>query len=913
MSQRARSATAMPLADLIDTYGRSPRSKRGSAFAREHTLQVITQLGVPPDLRYLRDGFERTLKCIDAFGSVLDGCLRMVPGALSAAEFAAELGTLLIWIDSQGWQATDPRLAKMARAASDAPHPLDGYALSVCHHWSNLFYTVAPTAAAASPGDAAQAYEALVQEFSMYVLAAQSQVEPGRYLAYCREWHVTSEQPHQTFYPSSRLASRVADASRAVRRLSLAPSGAMFTALADPAHGSTLADRVVAARQRHWSGNLQQVLDAIDRLLEEVVPGWRRPASSGSAGGSPRHAPQHMLRRTFHDGYVRVSESPCIALIRETDLGARMETTVQRPATVEEVTAELLVTPGPVDQDGRVEATPSSEENARGEAREAAEAQLDGQEWLPQDEAAPAGAIEALVLPEGESEGLARPGVRPGTASRWAADWLRRMHMAHPLVPGRLELDQVRGLLRAMADPKKVEPENAAAAACMHAAIALGRSLEAGCTLKIHTSLQRATLEPDRIHYGLAERQWVVFAPPPAWRETPAAECERALWPQVRLIDRTSFWRLLEAHGLAHPGVPVRRLTEVRRDELLRWTGDHLPRIAAPADACRDFLFHRLLAVTRGDLGIARLITGRELAHSATVAHYAYYRTETVWNAYRRSWQEDASAPAAAAETGPVAEVAASTIRHGYGARRVPEVGAVRQLVEWLRERVRRSAGAERHNLYTAYTWVGLVLGTAMRPVTTIVLHDPVSGMGRFPVMTFVDKARSDYHRRITALPAALAEHLDRYAHYLRALDLEMRGTGAAGGAHALPFRYCDEDSAGGDSPKGGKQEKDRQADRRWRAFRPSDFQHLCGAVFGLELYALRRFVRTELAQDEGLTAEDVDAWMGHWFDGLSPVDRLSTYPMGRLQEIAGGAAARLLAKTSFKALWIDQRWGLRS
>lgn len=127
MSQRARSATAMPLADLIDTYGRSPRSKRGSAFAREHTLQVITQLGVPPDLRYLRDGFERTLKCIDAFGSVLDGCLRMVPGALSAAELAAELGTLLIWIDSQGWQATDPRLAKMARAASDAPHPLDGY------------------------------------------------------------------------------------------------------------------------------------------------------------------------------------------------------------------------------------------------------------------------------------------------------------------------------------------------------------------------------------------------------------------------------------------------------------------------------------------------------------------------------------------------------------------------------------------------------------------------------------------------------------------------------------------------------------------------------------------------------------------------------------------------------------------
>lgn len=911
----------MPLAGLIDAYGRSPDTKRRSAPAREHAVQVAAQLGMLPKLKYLRDGIERSLRCVTAFGMVLDSCLLMVPGALSAAELAAELQALLSWIESQRWLADDPRLAEMARTAGDAPHPLDGYALSVCHHWSNLFYALDPAAATSASG-ADQAYEALMQEFSMYVIAAQSAATPERYLAYCREWLANDEQPKWSFYPSSRLASRVGEASRAVRRLSLAPYGSLFAALTDPARGAALADRVASARNGRWPFDLQEALEKIDRLLEDVVPGWRRPRPRVAAGGSPKHASQRMQRRQFGDGYVRISESSCIALIRETGLGVAAETTVQSPATVEELTAELLETRGPVDQGEEVvagrkrkkDAQEPTREAAQMAAREAAEAQLDGQEWLSVAEAVPDGAIEALVLPEGEAEHLARPGVRPGTASRWAADWQRRMHMAHPLVPGRLELDQVRGLLRAMADPEKIKPENAAAAACMHAAIALGRSLEAGCTLELHESLQHTTLQADRIHYGLAERQWVVFAPPPAWQETPVAACERALWPQVRLIDRTGFLGLLQAHSLAHSGMPVKRLTESRRAALLHWVGEQLAGITAPIDACRDFLFYRLLAVTRGDLGIARLITGREHAHSATVAHYAYYRAEAVWDVYRRSWQEGTGAAADVAERDPVGDVPASMVRHGYGARRVPEASAVRQLVEWLREQIRQTAGAERHNLYTAYTWAGLVLGTAMRPLTTVVFHDPAIGEGCLPFTTFVDKARTDYHRRITALPAALAAHLDRYAHYLRALDLETRGIGAAGAphaSHALPFRYCEEDKKEKNGNAGSRDEKGE--DRRWRAFRPSDFERLCGPVFGLELYSLRRFVRTELAQDGKLTAEDVDAWMGHWFDGLSPVDRLSTYPMGRLQEIAGGAAARLLSRMSFKPMWIDQQRGLRS
>ena len=68
-------------------------------------------------------------------------------------------------------------------------------------------------------------------------------------------------------------------------------------------------------------------------------------------------------------------------------------------------------------------------------------------------------------------------------------------------------------------------------------------------------------------------------------------------------------------------------------------------------------------------------------------------------------------------------------------------------------------------------------------------------------------------------------------------------------------------------------------------------------------MYALRRFVRTELEASAGVESEDVDAYMGHWLFGASPFDPLSTYPLRRLYEFAHGPLAELLTRVGFVPL----------
>lgn len=458
--------------------------------------------------------------------------------------------------------------------------------------------------------------------------------------------------------------------------------------------------------------------------------------------------------------------------------------------------------------------------------------------------------------------------------------------MAHRLQPGRLQLSDIERLLAAMRGVRKnpETSEKAAGIVALHAAIALGRPWEQGCSLEIHQSLSGKALDPDRPHYGLAERQWAVVAPPPAWASKSVTRCERPQWTDIRLRDHTGVLELLETHGFAVPGQPLGRPTASRRREIERWAGVRLPRTDSPLSGCGTFLFGRLLEVSRGDLGIARLITGRTHAHSESIAHYAYYDARYVWNAYSQCWSAAAPAgrpPDRGQPRGPVPNTS-----NGYGARRVPTVDAVKALICQLQQRIRGAKGAERHNPYTAYTWLGMVLGTGLRPVVEPHLFPFASRVGSQQVVTYLDKARTDYHRRVSVVPRLLAAHLDRYAHYVRGLDRDSTNSGEFR-RHPFRYRACETG--------------------QFRAFRPGDFEEICEQDFDLELYSLRRFFRTQLMQDPNLTAEDVDAAMGHWFDGLSPHDRLSTYPMMRLHGLAMGVADRLLRAVSFKPLWIDQ------
>lgn len=874
----------MPLADLIGSY-RIYRQQ--SAGQQKHVddggLRLASQLGLPPDLRYLRDGLRRSLACIETYGSQMLPYLHRLPGPpLRPDELASEINAMLAWVDLQGWPATDSRNWEMARLSPTARHPLHGHSLSITHHWANLFYTAKPDETTQS-SEARRAYDALMAEFSVYVLAAQARIEPIAYLDYCTTWQETRKQPSEAADPENQLTNQVAAASRIVRRLSLPKYQRLFAALTTAPEAANLDLRVKQIARWSLDFDERDALDAIAGLLKGIAP-WRQRTRRRSKRNDQKRTKGRIVREKYADGYVRVADGACLATAFETAQGVRFETIVPHPPDAEELATELLATrtATSIEDEGLIFPTHDLGTDALALAR----AKLDGQQWIPVDERTPDGGMDYITISDDESGDQAVQGVHPGSSSRWAADHRRRALMTHRLQPGRLQLRDIEVVLSAMrrALKKSETREGAAGKIALHAAIALGRSWEQGCSLEIHQSLLGQTLDPDRLHYGLAERQWAVVAPPPAWASESVTRSERPQWSEIRLRDHTGFLELLETHDFAGPGQPLGRPTAARRREIERWAGVRLPGTDSPLSGCGTFLFGRLLEVSRGDLGIARLITGRTHAHSESIAHYAHYDARHVWDAYSQCWVATAPAEGPSDRRQPRGRV--QNTSNGYGARRVPTMDAVRALICQLQRRIRGAKGTERHNPYTAYTWLGMVLGIGLRPVVEPHLFPFANRVGSQQVVTYLDKARTDYHRRVSVVPRLLATHLERYAHYLRGLDRESTNSGEFR-RHPFRYRACETG--------------------QFRAFRPGDFEQICEPDFDLELYSLRRFFRTQLMQDPNLMAEDVDAAMGHWFDGLSPHDRFSTYPMVRLHGLAMGAADRLLRAVSFKPLWIDQ------
>lgn len=825
---------------------------------------LVTQIGVPPDLRYFVDGLRRTKKCLERCAGELDICLRTVPGALEADALTEGIDALLVWGASQQWPADDPRLEPMQRVSSTARNPLSGDYLSVLFHWGNLFYSLEPgnDGSAGSAGGSATAghddpvrYEDLMAEFSGYVIATQARIDSGTYLEFCRSWCAHENLLSlldNPIYPSGQLFSRVGSASRAARRLSLKEHRALFSWLTDPANGEALHQRVFAALGRSWRTGDQELIEHFARLLEKTRPGWRRPQPvrgfRAPARRASRASSQH---RTFRDGYVRVPGQDVIRLDFITDEGIRVEHFQPMP--------EGLAI---LDEEGVGEDESGSAPAGSGPG----EAGFDGSEWIPTGEQRTEGDIDALLL----EPGLAGDKQPAALTARWAQDHLRRYQLALGITHMRLSQREVHRLLGELARVDVAAADKEALLA-LHACLSLGRPMEQIAGLEIHAGTARAGLDATRLHYFLGSRQWVVACPAPAWGKLRRERIERTQWPALWLNDHTAFFELLDRLGLALPGQPFQRITQNRRRAIGDFLGRALPRSEASLERCSGFLFHRLLQVTGGDLGIASLITGHSHAPSRSVAHYANYRPRQIWNAYEDAWR------ATHRTQSPHPETPGDS--GGYGAKRVPTIEAVRALVQalagWTRD-VRASPCA-RHNAYTAYTVIGMVLGLAMRPVTDVLITE-IGGAGDDALLaSFVDKARSDYDRRVNPLPGRLIEHLCRYANYRTAIRVLPWTAGCASN-----FLYRDPDSG------------------KASVFRPSHFGGIAGDAFPLELYALRRFVRSELQRTPGVEGEDVDACMGHWPFGASPFDPLSTYPPRRLRDFAAGPLDGLLGAVGF-------------
>lgn len=793
-------------------------------------LQLVTQLGIPPNLASLVDGMERTVACLTRFSAELDACLSIVLGdAMGADALVRGIQAALDWAATQPWPVDDIRLQLMQRPDPQSPHPLSRYCLSVLAHWPNLYYALEPGDDSRQDDSAWSRYDVLMAEFSVYVLAAQATIDPAHYRDYVRTWCTNRRLPDAHLYPTTRLGSRVGNASRAVRRLTLSEHAALFHFLSDAAQGDALHDRVFRALRQPWTPDDTPLLEDIALLIEEVRPGWARPGVHSDRGhrhGSHRASPH----RTFKDGFVRIPEQDAVLTAYTADDG----TTVQHLQQVD-------------DADGAA-ADPSQDDDER--------------QWVPIGELGSDGDLEIVSLPPGEEEPyLGRP---PNSR---IASHLRSDELGLAIRKERLSRTEVRVLLTALNRTSNADVP-LEAAVTLHACLSLGRNVDEIKYLEIHDGNAHVNVAANRIHYFLGSRQWIVPCPPPAWSDEPVRSIERPVWGQMFLNDHTGFYALLSRSDRTWTGQPVKHLTQARRAAMDGFLEQTLPYTNATIEKCCGYLFYRLLQVTDGDLGIASLITGQDRWHSRSVRHYAHYRARQVWNAYASAWRPRSRLESVMAQDGP-----------GYGARHVPTVAAVQALLTFLAQQSGDTSSPydRRHNAYTAYTLAGMVLGLAMRPLTDVRLTGVREAANAGFLVNLTDKARSEYDRRINPVPDALAKHLEAYTNYRAAIRV-MRW---ALDQDAL-LLYVD--------PETGKATR----------FRPSHFKAIVDTHFPLEAYALRHFVRTALTDHNAPTGEDIDAAMGHWRFGASPLDRLSTYPMRRLRELAEGRLAQLLADVGF-------------
>jgi hypothetical protein len=406
--------------------------------------------------------------------------------------------------------------------------------------------------------------------------------------------------------------------------------------------------------------------------------------------------------------------------------------------------------------------------------------------------------------------------------------------------------------------------------ACVKAMLATGRDLR-NASVWIQPDLQHArrAREDGDVHFAFTEEVWLFHLPPPAFATINAVPWERKHRSEIALPDLLGMAATLKRDSQRPPTPRRLALSPNYEREVKQWlhtiTADSRPSIRSIS----TFLFARLIHGSGGDLGIATLLTGQSLAHARTTSHYSSYAIPDVLRAYQQALAPKSAPATSGAETEYV------------GARRIPTKGAIAGLLRALRATIDSPTAAPhlRANAYTAYTMVGFQMATAGRPVIERVVHDGSDELG-FVLLT--EKARTPYDYRPVALPPIVHKQLDGYLTFLRRRQPHWQ----AGKGLFSQF-----DSSG----------------RPCGAFTPQCFRDLAKQLgYDMELYALRRFDRTELVTQkpvlgEDFAAEDVDALLGHWYDHVSPHDPLSTYAPRRLRQLAEKPMTRMLEDVGYE------------
>lgn len=170
------------------------------------------------------------------------------------------------------------------------------------------------------------------------------------------------------------------------------------------------------------------------------------------------------------------------------------------------------------------------------------------------------------------------------------------------------------------------------------------------------------------------------------------------------------------------------------------------------------------------------------------------------------------------------------------------------------------------HNSYTAYVVLFVAFATGYRsvqaPLSRDTDFDPLSRM-----LVVADKTDSSYsHARLVPVPEILSRQLDLYRqHRERVIGQLWALLGIEKPAHFLFFLS-----------KGGNRTKKSEKLVRVTPVSPATVTENLRGISDLPLNLNRHYLRSEL-RHRGVSAELVDAWMGHWLDGQEPMGRFSS------------------------------------
>lgn len=760
---------------------------------RAQLSRVIVQVGIPPDLCYLRDGLARTRRILKADTDAFDELLKASGSEERVQDWVSRVDLAIALVDTMPRIPDDPIDMPMQRFSEEEGHPLNKYCMGMCPYWAVQFHELPETVAEA----ARIQYSELHDLVSRYLLVAQARARDDNFLERYAKWAKDGKLPK----PGAQKlpAGRIEAAALALRRLSAAEYRRHVSSLAAPS--DRLAERVAQAEDY-----AELLIDAGLNLPQDEIKGFIRMLDSfrlldelvwQNAGYLKRRVREFSrAERTLGpDGYVRLGKRGLVLASEQLEAGGTLVRILRDPVS-------------------------------RAVSSESAE-RLDAPEVDTADQ------LGVLILDRAEYDQVA-PGQRRLQAER-QAKLLARYSSSPSLDRSSLTAWQIS---RIRTELKAVEPPQLRA--YLVASLATGRDF-AGSSLPVFEEQPRDV--PAISFVNDLEPSWLLRIDPPAWAETEPVAAERTSEPVLRLPDVLGFSECLR-------GKPVTELSwdESIRSKALEWLQCILWDNTISLRSIHGLLARRLLEESQGDLALVRFIADARVAHAESAAHYSAVTAGAAVQLYLKALEHEREQ----------SKTSVSAPSRVVGARRVPTLEAVKALVGSAKEKLKKAPGVDRKNALTFYTLLGFNLGVAGRAYETRRILDFVRAHG----LAVLAEKGSSYNNRLVPLAPTLKRQLGAY-------QSALAGWGyAPTGEHGL---FC---HWGGDGkPKG--------------PFSPKMFAEFAqDRGFDLELYSLRRFIRTELVQ-RGASPEDVDAFMGHWFNLLSPHDPFSTYPSSRLVLLA--------------------------